>query len=481
MNYPIVFKVLGDVIKYEALVMLFPLITSFYYGGKDANSFMITIGIMLIVGIMMSNIKPKNKTFYAKEGFLSVSICWIVISLFGALPFYISGAIPSFVDCIFETVSGFTTTGATILTEVESLPRGILFWRSFTHWIGGMGILIFTLALMPSIGGTTIHLLKAESPGPTPGKIVPRIKQTAKIMYLIYIVMTIVQIILLLIAGMPFYDTLIHAFGTAGTGGFSSMNSSVGAYNNVYIEVIITVFMLLFGINFNVYFQLIGGNIKQAFKNEEVRYYIGMVFIAMIIIAFNIKGMYGGSLKEGFRQSSFQVASIVTTTGYATTNFDLWPTLSKSILALLMITGCCAGSTGGGIKTVRIVLLFKAMKREINRIIHPRMVNSVKLDGKVVDDEIISQVGLFVFAYVSIIIIAVLLVSLDGMDIETTLSSVLATIGNIGPGFKVVGPIGNFSSYSPFSKIVFSFCMLAGRLEIYPMLVMFRPSRSGRL
>ncbi|EJP6471677.1 TrkH family potassium uptake protein [Clostridium botulinum] len=481
MNYPIVFKVLGDVIKYEALVMLFPLITSFYYGGKDANSFMITIGIMLIVGIMMSNIKPKNKTFYAKEGFLSVSICWIVISLFGALPFYISGAIPSFVDCIFETVSGFTTTGATILTEVESLPRGILFWRSFTHWIGGMGILIFTLALMPSIGGTTIHLLKAESPGPTPGKIVPRIKQTAKIMYLIYIVMTIVQIILLLIAGMPFYDTLIHAFGTAGTGGFSSMNSSVGAYNNVYIEVIITVFMLLFGINFNVYFQLIGGNIKQAFKNEEVRYYIGMVFIAMIIIAFNIKGMYGGSLKEGFRQSSFQVASIVTTTGYATTNFDLWPTLSKSILALLMITGCCAGSTGGGIKTVRIVLLFKAMKREINRIIHPRMVNSVKLDGKVIDDEIISQVGLFVFAYVSIIIIAVLLVSVDGMDIETTLSSVLATIGNIGPGFKVVGPIGNFSSYSPFSKIVFSFCMLAGRLEIYPMLVMFKPSRSGKL
>ncbi|NFN88083.1 TrkH family potassium uptake protein [Clostridium sporogenes] len=481
MNYPIVFKVLGDVIKYEALVMLFPLITSFYYGGKDANSFMITIGIMLIVGIMMSNIKPKNKTFYAKEGFLSVSICWIVISLFGALPFYISGAIPSFVDCIFETVSGFTTTGATILTEVESLPRGILFWRSFTHWIGGMGILIFTLALMPSIGGTTIHLLKAESPGPTPGKIVPRIKQTAKIMYLIYIAMTIVQIILLLIAGMPFYDTLIHAFGTAGTGGFSSMNSSVGAYNNVYIEVIITVFMLLFGINFNVYFQLIAGNIKQAFKNEEVRYYIGMVLIAMIIISFNIKGMYGGSLKEGFRQSSFQVASIVTTTGYATTNFDLWPTLSKSILALLMITGCCAGSTGGGIKTVRIVLLFKAMKREINRIIHPRMVNSVKLDGKVVDDEIISQVGLFVFAYVSIIIIAVLLVSVDGMDIETTLSSVLATIGNIGPGFKVVGPIGNFSSYSPFSKIVFSFCMLAGRLEIYPMLVMFRPSRSGKL
>ncbi|HCL4436303.1 potassium transporter KefA [Clostridium botulinum] len=481
MNYPIVFKVLGDVIKYEALVMIFPLIASLYYGGKDANSFIITIAIMLCTAVIMSNIRPKNRTFYAKEGFLSVSVCWIVISLFGALPFYISGAIPSFVDCIFETVSGFTTTGATILKEVESLPRGILFWRSFIHWIGGMGILIFTLALMPSIGGTTIHLLKAESPGPTPGKIVPRIKETAKIMYLIYFAMTILQISLLLIAGMEPYDALIHAFGTAGTGGFSSMNSSVGAYNNVYIEVIITVFMLLFGVNFNVYFQLIAGNIKQAFKNEEVKYYIGMVLIAMTIIAFNIKGMYGGSLKEGFRQSSFQVASIVTTTGYATTNFDLWPTLSKSILALLMLTGCCAGSTGGGIKTVRIVLLFKAMKREISKIIHPRMVNSVKLDGKVVEDENISQVGLFVFAYVSIIVIAVLLVSIDGMDMETTLSSVLATIGNIGPGFKVVGPIGNFSSYSSFSKIVFSFCMLAGRLEIYPMLVMLSPSRMRKI
>ena len=481
MNYPIVFKVLGNVIKYEALIMILPLIVAIYYGGGEAVSFTVTIVIMLFMGIILSNIKPKNKTFYAKEGFLTVSVCWIVISLFGSLPFYISGVIPSFVDCIFETISGFTTTGATILTEIESLPKGILFWRSFTHWIGGMGILIFTLALMPSIGGTTIHILKAESPGPTPGKIVPRIKQTAKIMYLIYFVMTIVEIVLLLCAGMPLYDAFIHAFGTAGTGGFSSMNSSIGSYNNVYIEVIITTFMLLFGVNFNVYFYLIAGNVKQAFKNEEVKYYISVVLIAMLIIAFNIKGMYGGSLKEGLRQSSFQVASIVTTTGYATANFDLWPTLSKSILALLMLTGCCAGSTGGGIKTVRIVLLFKAIKRKINKIIHPRMVNSVKLDGKVVDDEIISQVALFIFAYASIIVIAVLLVSIDGMDMETTVSSVIATIGNIGPGFKVVGPMGNFSSYSSFSKIVFSFCMLAGRLEIYPMLVMLIPSRARRI
>ena len=477
MNYLIVFKVLGNVIKYEALVMILPLIASLFYGGEDANSFIITIIIMLIVGISMSLIKPKKNTFYAKEGFLSVAICWVVISLFGALPFYISGAIPSFVDCIFETVSGFTTTGATILQEVQSLPKGILFWRSFTHWIGGMGVLIFTLALMPSVGGHTIHLLKAESPGPTPGKVVPRIKQTAKIMYLIYFVMTIIQIVLLLFAGMNLYDALVHAFGTAGTGGFSNMNSSVGAYNNVYVEVIITVFMLLFGVNFTVYFQLITGNVKQAFKNEEVRYYFLMVLLAMVIIAFNIRGLNGNSLGESFRQSSFQVASIVTTTGYATTNFDLWPTLSKSILALLMLTGCCAGSTGGGIKTVRIVLLFKAIKREITKIIHPRMVNSVKLDGKVVDDETISQVGLFIFAYVVLIVIAVIIVSIDGMDLETTITSVFATIGNIGPGFKVVGPMGNFSSFSPLSKIVFSFCMLAGRLEIYPMLIMLRPSR----
>lgn len=476
MNYLMVLKVLGNVIKYEALVMILPLIVSLYYGGGDANSFIVTIIIMLLSGILMSLIKPKKKAFYAKDGFLAVAICWVAISIFGALPFYISGSIPSFVDCIFETVSGFTTTGATILQEVQSLPKGILFWRSFTHWIGGMGVLIFTLALMPSIGGNTIHLLRAESPGPAPGKVVPRIKQTAKIMYLIYFVMTIIQIILLLFAGLDFYDALVHAFGTAGTGGFSNMNSSVGAYNNVYVEVIITVFMLLFGVNFTVYFHIITGNIKQAFKNEEVKYYFLMVFVSMVIIAFNIKGLNGNSLWESFRQSSFQVASIVTTTGYATTNFDLWPTLSKSILALLMLTGCCAGSTGGGIKTVRIVLLFKAIKRDINKIIHPRIVNSVKLDGKVVDDKVISEVGLFIFAYMALIVIAVLVVSIDGMDFESTVTSVFATIGNIGPGFKVVGPIGNFSSFSPLSKIVFSFCMLAGRLEIYPMLLILSPS-----
>lgn len=476
MNYLIVFKVLGTVIKYEALLMVLPFIVSLIHGGQDANSFLITILIMLAIGFIMSSVKPKKKTFYAKEGFLSVAICWVAISVFGALPFYISGSIPSFVDCIFETVSGFTTTGATILKEVQSLPKGILFWRSFTHWIGGMGVLIFSLALMPSIGGNTIHLLKAESPGPSPEKFVPRIKQTAKIMYLIYFVMTLIQTILLLFAGMNLYDAIIHAFGTAGTGGFSNMNSSVGAYNNVYVEVIITIFMLLFGVNFTVYFQLITGNVKQAFKNEEVKYYLGIVLVAIIIITFNIRGLNNGSLSTSLRQSSFQVASIVTTTGYATANFDLWPTLSKSILALLMLTGCCAGSTGGGIKTVRIVLMFKAIGREINKIVHPRMVNSVKLNGKVVDNESIFEVGLFIFIYIAIIVLSVIIVSMDGMDMESTITSVFATIGNIGPGFKVVGPMGNFSSFSPLSKIVFSFCMLAGRLEIYPILLMLKPS-----
>ena len=474
MNYPIVFKVLGRVTIYEALIMIFPFIVSLIYGGGDAKSFIITMIIMLLVGALMNSIKPKSNVFYAKEGFLTVALCWIVISLFGALPFYLSGSTSSFIDAIFETVSGFTTTGASILTEVESLPKGILFWRSFTHWIGGMGILIFTLALMPSVGGNTIHLLKAESPGPSPGKLVPRIKQTAKIMYLIYFFMTVVQIILLKLAGLDLYNAMVNAFGTAGTGGFSNMNTSIAAYSNVYVEVIITVFMLLFGVNFVLYFQLITGNIKQAFKNEEVKYYFIIVFISIIIIAFNIKGANGMSLLESFRQSSFQVASVVTTTGYSTVNFDLWPTLSKVILTLLMLMGCCAGSTGGGIKTVRIVLLFKAIKREINKIIHPRMVNLVKLDGKVIEDESISSVAIFTFLYIIIILGAVFLVSFDGMDMETTFSSVLATISNIGPGFGVVGPMGNFSSFSPMSKLVFSFCMLAGRLEIYPMLIIFK-------
>ncbi|SHF01173.1 TrkH family potassium uptake protein [Clostridium fallax] len=477
MNYLVIIKVLGNVIKYEALVMIFPLIASLCYGGEDATSFIITILLMLVVGTVMSLVKPKKKTFYAKEGFLTVALCWIAISFFGALPFYISKSIPSFVDCIFETVSGFTTTGATILTEVQSLPKGILFWRSFTHWVGGMGVLIFTLALMPSFGANTIHLLRAESPGPTPGKFVPKIKQTAKIMYLIYFAMTAVEVVLLLIAGMNFYDSLIHAFGTAGTGGFSNMNASVGAYNNVYIEVIITVFMLLFGVNFTLYFQMLNGNIKQALKNEELRYYLGLVAISMVIIAFNIRGLYGNSIGESFRQSSFQVASLVTTTGYSTTNFDLWPTLSKVILTFLMLMGASAGSTGGGIKTVRLVVLFKAVKREINRIMHPNIIQSVKLDNKAVEEQTVSAVSIFVFVYIAIMLIATLIVSIDGMDMESTFSSVLATMSNIGPGFGVVGPAGNFSSFSPISKLVFSFCMLAGRLEVYPMLILFKPFR----
>lgn len=477
MNYRIVFKVIGNVLRYELLLMLIPMLIAFYYGDGDAMAFLITIILMLPVEFVLCRIKVDYDEIYPKEGFMTVGLAWIVISIVGAIPFVISGAIPSIIDAFFETVSGFTTTGASILTEIQSLPRGILFWRSFTHWIGGMGFLIFILSIIPSMcSSNTIHLLKAESPGPSPGKIVPKIKETAKILYLIYTVLTLIEVVFLKVAGMSVYDSFIHALGTAGTGGFSNMNASVAAYNSPAIEWIITIFMLLFGVNFALYFQAIKGNIKGFFKCEELRYYVLMVSVAILFITFNILSINNGDLGESFRQSSFQVASIVTTTGYATTDFNLWPTLSKMILVMLMFVGAMAGSTGGGIKTVRIVLMFKAIKREINKLLHPRRVQSVKMDGKVIGEEVISGVFLFIGAYIVISLIAIFIVAFDGFDVTTTVTSVIATMSNIGPGLEMVGPTGNFAEFSGLSKIVLSFCMLAGRLEIYPMLIMFSPS-----
>lgn len=476
MNYSVVFKIIGHVIKYELLLMIIPLIVALYYNQGDAISFVSSILIMIPISIILCKIKPKNETIYAKEGFFIVGISWVIVSMFGALPFVLSGTIPSFIDAFFETSSGFTTTGASILTEIQSLPKGILFWRSFTHWIGGMGVLIFILALMPTLGSNTIHLLKAESPGPSPGKIVPRIKKTAKILYIIYFVLTIIETILLKIAGMSLYDSIIHAMGTAGTGGFSNMNSSVAAYDSWQIDAIITVFMLIFGVNFTLYYQIYIGNIKEALKSEELKYYIGIVLVSIILIAINIMPINSGSFVESFRQSSFQVASVVTTTGYATADFNLWPTLSKIILFLLMLMGASAGSTGGGIKTIRFVVIFKAIKREISKILHPRMVKTVKIDGKSVEEETIKSIYLFIILYAIIALGATLIVALDGFDMVTTSSSVIATLSNIGPGFELVGPTGNFSMFSPLSKIVLSFCMLAGRLEIFPMIILFSPS-----
>ena len=476
MNITAILNIIGHVMKYEIILLLIPFFVALFYGQGDANAFLYTVLLMIPIALSLIKIKGKKNEIYAKEGFLTVGLAWIVISFFGALPFVFSGAIPSLVDAFFETSSGFTTTGASILTEIQSLPKGILFWRSFTHWVGGMGFLIFILALMPTFSGNTIHLLKAESPGPTPGKIVPKIKQTAKILYAIYFVLTLIETIFLKSAGLSWYDSIIHALGTAGTGGFSNMNASVAAFNNPSVEWIITIFMLLFGVNFVLYFQLIRGNVKAFFKSEELKWYLIAVFASIIIIAVNIIPFNHGDVTKSIRDSAFQVSSIVTTTGYATVNFNLWPTLSKVILIMLMFMGAMAGSTGGGIKTIRIVIIFKAIRREIDKILHPRRVKSVKIDGNVVEEETISGVFLFIFAYIIISLIAIFIVSFDNFDVTTTVTSVIATLSNIGPGLEMVGPAGNFSAFSDLSKLVLSFCMLAGRLEIYPMLILFSPS-----
>lgn len=476
MNITAILNIIGHVMKYEIILLLIPFFVALFYGQGDANAFLYTVLLMIPIALILIKIKGKKNEIYAKEGFLTVGLAWIVISFFGALPFVFSGAIPSLVDAFFETSSGFTTTGASILTEIQYLPKGILFWRSFTHWVGGMGFLIFILALMPTFSGNTIHLLKAESPGPTPGKIVPKIKQTAKILYAIYFVLTLIETIFLKSAGLSWYDSIIHALGTAGTGGFSNMNASVAAFNNPAVEWIITIFMLLFGVNFVLYFQLIRGNVKAFFKSEELKWYLIAVFASIIIIAVNIIPFNHGDVTKSIRDSAFQVSSIVTTTGYATVNFNLWPTLSKVILIMLMFMGAMAGSTGGGIKTIRIVIIFKAIRREIDKILHPRRVKSVKIDGNVVEEETISGVFLFIFAYIIISLIAIFIVSFDNFDVTTTVTSVIATLSNIGPGLEMVGPAGNFSAFSDLSKLVLSFCMLAGRLEIYPMLILFSPS-----
>ena len=476
MNITAILNIIGHVMKYEIILLLIPFFVALFYGQGDANAFLYTVLLMIPIALILIKIKGKKNEIYAKEGFLTVGLAWIVISFFGALPFVFSGAIPSLVDAFFETSSGFTTTGASILTEIQSLPKGILFWRSFTHWVGGMGFLIFILALMPTFSGNTIHLLKAESPGPTPGKIVPKIKQTAKILYAIYFVLTLIETIFLKSAGLSWYDSIIHALGTAGTGGFSNMNASVAAFNNPAVEWIITIFMLLFGVNFVLYFQLIRGNVKAFFKSEELKWYLIAVFASIIIIAVNIIPFNHGDVTKSIRDSAFQVSSIVTTTGYATVNFNLWPTLSKVILIMLMFMGAMAGSTGGGIKTIRIVIIFKAIRREIDKILHPRRVKSVKIDGNVVEEETISGVFLFIFAYIIISLIAIFIVSFDNFDVTTTVTCVIATLSNIGPGLEMVGPAGNFSAFSDLSKLVLSFCMLAGRLEIYPMLILFSPS-----
>lgn len=455
--------------------MLPSLFVSVIYGQGDMMAFLITIIVMVLLGFYMFRIPVKNRNIYTRDGFAIASLAWILLSLFGALPYLLSGSIPSLVDAIFESVSGFTTTGSTTLKEIESLPRGILFWRSFTNWIGGMGVLVMILAVLPAAGASTVQMMKAESPGPDPGKLVPKIGQTAKILYSMYIALTTIQVILLLIGGMPLYDTLVHSFSTAGTGGFSSMNLSVGAYNNAYYEVVIAVFMFIYGVNFSLYYQTLKGEIKNIFRDEEFRFYLFALAGAVLLITCNIYGSVFDNIWESLRHSLFQASSIMTTTGFSSANFNLWPAFSKSILVILMFIGASAGSTGGGIKCIRFVLLFKTIKREIRRIIHPRSVYTVKYGGKTVDSNILSSIMNYIFVYIVVFTGALLIISLDGFDLVSNFTAVTAAISNIGPGLGIVGPVGSFTDYSALSKIVLSLAMLFGRLEIYPMLILFTP------
>ncbi|MBR2341142.1 MAG: TrkH family potassium uptake protein [Clostridia bacterium] len=478
MNYSIIKRTLGALLIFEAVFLALPLVTAAIYWEEAFFSFLISIALCLGVGKLCMLGKPKKQTIYNKEGFVIVALSWVVLSLFGALPFYFSGVTGSYVDALFETVSGFTTTGATIFPDgatIEALPKSILLWRSFTHWVGGMGVLVFIMAFLPLSGAQNLHMMKAESPGPQVGKLVPKVKQTAKILYLIYSAMTLVQLVILLCGGMPVFDAINAAFATAGTGGFSIKADGFAGYSN-FLQVVVTVFMLLFSINFNSYYLISKGKWKDAFTTE-VKAFLAIVFTAIALITANLllNGIidYGYSFGEAVRHTAFAVASIISTTGFVTENFDLWPAFSRTILVVLMFIGACAGSTGGGMKVSRVIMLSKEASHEVGRILHPKQVKKITMDKRVVDHEIVRSLNAYFTAYVLIFVVSLLLISLDGHDLVTNFTSVAATINNVGPGLALVGPVGSFSFFSDFSKIVYIFDMLAGRLEIFPMLVLF--------
>lgn len=473
MNFSIIAYIIGWILNCEAAIMILPCITAIIYGESELWAFLITIGLCLIPGILLVTHEPKNRFFFVREGFVAVALSWIVLSIMGSLPFILSGSIPNVVDALFETVSGFTTTGASILPEVESLPRSILFWRSFTHWIGGMGVLVFILAVLPMTGGSQMSLMKAESPGPSVSKLMPRVQSTAKILYGIYFCMTIVEVILLLFGKMSMFDALTTAFGTAGTGGFGIKNDSMTSYSG-YLQIVVTVFMILFGINFSMYFLLICKKAKQAFALEEVRWYLAIIFLSIAIITLNIRNIYP-TFGESLKHASFQVGSIITTTGFASADFNQWNQISRSILILLMFVGACAGSTGGGIKVSRIMIAIRSVKKELTLYIHPRSIKKVTMDGKPVEHEVVRATNVFLIAYLLIFIFSVLLISFDGYDLVTNFTAVAATLNNIGPGLELVGPTGNFGIFSAGSKLIMIFDMLAGRLEIFPLLLLFVP------
>lgn len=473
MNYGMVAYILGWILKIEGIMLLLPGFIGLGYGERQAFWYFFAAAGSLALGFLFSFWKPRNRKVFAREGFVTVALAWLVMSLMGAIPFTLGGEIPSYLDAVFETVSGFTTTGSSILREVESLAHCTLFWRSFTHWVGGMGIFVFMLAVIPLLGGSTFNLMRAESPGPVVGKFVPKIRYTAVILYGIYLTITVILFLLLAFFGMPVFDAICHTFGTVGTGGFSVRNDSYARYAPV-LQNITTVFMIACGVNFQLYFYLIARKFRLAFGMSEVRAYLGIIAISITTIAINIRGLYA-TTEEAVRHASFQVGTIITTTGYMTSDFDLWPSLSKTILMLLMIVGACAGSTGGGVKISRIVILLKTIKRELDSIIHPRHVRKIRFDKVPVADETVRNTNVYIAIYFVIFAASMLLISVDNFDFTTNFTSVAATLNNIGPGLSAVGPTKNFADYSAFSKCILIFDMLAGRLELFPVLLLLTP------
>ncbi len=473
MNFPMIVYILGWILIFEAFFFIIPLIAAIVYGEATIVPLIITIAVCAAIGVPITMKKPKESSLHSRDGYVIVSLSWIVLSAFGALPFVFSGAIPSYVDALFETVSGFTTTGATILSDVEAVPKSLLLWRSFTHWVGGMGVLVFIMAFLPLSGGQNLHIMKAESPGPSVSKLVPRIKTTALLLYSIYLVMTAIEFILLLFGGMTVFEAMTTAFATAGTGGFAVKNDGLAGYSE-FVRMAVTVFMILFGINFNVYFLILSKKFKDALKNSEVWYFLGIIAVATTLITVNIKNLFP-SVGAAFRSAIFTVSSVISSTGFTAVDFNLWPELSRTIIVLIMFIGACTGSTGGGIKVYRIVILFKSMGKELHTLIHPKQVKKIRMDQREIEHEVIRSVNVFMVCYILVFVISLLCISFEDHDMITNFTAVTTTINNIGPGLDLVGPTANFGFFSPFSKMVLIFDMLAGRLELFPMLLLFSP------
>lgn len=474
MNGSIIRYILGHILKIEGIMLLFPCVVAVVYREQVGFWYAGISVLCLMLGVFMTLKKPESFVFYLKEGCVATSLSWIVLSLFGCLPFYLTGEIPNFADALFETVSGFTTTGSSILNDVEALSYTALFWRSFTHWIGGMGVLVFMLAIIPMSGGSHINLMRAESTGASVGKLVPKVKYTARILYVIYMGMSILQFLLLLLGKMPVFDAITTTFGTAGTGGFGIKGDSLAGYS-MYIQWVTTIFMLLFGVSFNTYYYILYRNFKRAFSSDEVKYYLLILIAATAFVFFNILDTTAG-IADALTQSSFQVVSIMTSTGFATVDFDQWSQACKTVLVTLMFIGACAGSTGGGIKVSRFVLMVRTVIKELNSYIHPKSVKKIKVDKKPVEHEVVRSVNVYFITFFLVFVISLIIVSFDNNDFTTNFTAVTTTINNIGPGLNKVGPTQNFSFFSPVAKYVLMFDMIAGRLELFPLLILFHPA-----